>query len=134
MMKKILLLMVILMIMAACGSTPNVREEVEGKTYAFKEKVVLDGGKGEVTFTLGFEDGKVRGRALNNFMAGCEIDGNDINILPMATTLMAGPEELMVKESQYLEDLQNAGSISIVEDSLIIITHDGKKLNFDEIK
>lgn len=132
--KKIFLLIIMLMIMAACGTTPDISKEVKDKTFVLREKVVLDGGKEEVAFTLGFEDEKIRGRALNTFMSNYEIDGNNIRILPVATTLMAGPEELMVKEAQYLEDLQNAANISIVEDSLIIITHDGKKLNFDEVK
>ena len=134
MIKKILMVMVMSVLLVACGNRPNIREEINGKTYVFREKVILEEGKQEIAFTLGFEDGKIRGRALNNFISTYEIDGNNINILPMATTLMAGPEELMKGEAEYLEDLKNAFSICIAGDTLVIITHDGKKLNFDEIK
>ncbi len=134
MMKKILMFVVMVMTLMACGSKTELKDSLIGKTFTLDETVVLEEQGEEVSFTLTFEDGRVSGRALNNFNANFEIDGDKIEISPMATTLMAGPEKLMQREAEYLMDLTNAKTISLEENKLTITTEEEKVLTFTQVE
>ncbi|GLI56218.1 hypothetical protein PM10SUCC1_17320 [Propionigenium maris DSM 9537] len=134
MMKKILMFVVMVMTLMACGSKTDLNEMLAGKTFTLDEKVVLEEQGEEVSFTLAFEDGRVSGRALNNFNANYEIEGDKIEISPMATTLMAGPEILMQREAEYLMDLTNAKTISLEGNKLTITTEEEKVLTFTQVE
>lgn len=134
MMKKILMFVVMVMTLMACGSKTDIKESLVGKTYTLDEKVILEEQEEEVSFTISFDDGRLSGRALNNFNASYETDGNNIEISPMATTLMAGPEVLMQREAEYLTDLTTAKTISLEENKMTITTEEGKELTFTEVE
>lgn len=133
-MKKILMFVVMVMTLMACGSKTELKDSLIGKTFILDETVVLEEQGEEVSFTITFEDGRVSGRALNNFNANFVIEGDKIEISPMATTLMAGPEILMQREAEYLMDLTNAKTISLEENKLTITTEEEKVLTFTQIE
>ncbi len=134
MMKKILMFVVMVMTLMACGSKTDLNESLVGKTFTLDEKVVLEEQGEEISFTLAFDDGRVSGRALNNFNANYEIEGDKIEISPMATTLMAGPEILMQREAEYMTDLTTAEKISLEGNKMIITTEEGKELTFTQVE
>jgi len=47
---------------------------------------------------------------------------------------MAGPENLMKIEFEYLKLLQNSKTIKLVKNILTLTTSDGKTLKFEKIK
>lgn len=134
MIKKIVAFTLMVMFLMACGKKQDIGAEIQGKTYAYREKVVLEEENLEVVFTLGFKGDRINVVALNNFSSGYVIDGNGVTIMPMAGTLMAGPERLMDKEGQFLEDLRDTKGISLDNSTLTLTTKDGNELVFDEIK
>jgi heat shock protein HslJ len=70
---------------------------------------------GGVTLTAKFEDGTVSGNTgCNSFNGPYEIDGQDITIGPLASTLAACPtEELTTQETNYLNALQLAKTFEV---------------------
>lgn len=84
----------------------------------------LDGGR---PLTLEVDDGRVSGSAgVNRFMGGL---GSDHVFFDMATTKMAGPEELMAQEAILLAHLETVDSIErsnsgrlLLADGLIVLT------------
>ena len=73
-----------------------------------KEAVVGVTGDAELTLVFG-TDGTVSGSGgVNTFNGPFESDASSIKIGPLATTLMAGPDELMTQEQLYLTALQAA--------------------------
>jgi len=134
MMKKIFMFVVMVMTLMACGSKPDIGETLVGRTYTLDESVILEDEGYEVSFTITFDENNLSGRAHNNYNANYEIEGNNIKISPVATTLMAGPEELMKRENLYLKDLTGAKTISLDENKLTITTEEDKQLTFTEVE
>lgn len=130
MIKKILIFIVMASIFMGCRSALDPKMDVIGKAYILEEKIMLGEEDHEVIVTLNFEQDRLNGRFLNNYNSSYKIEGDIITISPMATTLMAGPEELMKKETQYFTDLTSANKISIDGDILTITTTQGKELIF----
>lgn len=65
------------------------------------------------------EDGRVGGSAgINRFMGRLDPDGL---FGPLATTLMAGPEELMAQEQVYLHLLEAASSVEPIEEGMSLV-------------
>jgi len=122
------------MTLMACGSKPDIGETLVGRTYTLDESVILEDEGYEVSFTITFDENNLSGRAHNNYNANYEIEGNNIKISPVATTLMAGPEELMKRENLYLKDLTGAKTISLDENKLTITTEEDKQLTFTEVE
>jgi heat shock protein HslJ len=86
----------------------------------------------ETTVTLNFEeDGQVNGLSgCNQYGGSYELDGRSITIGPLASTRMACLEDgIMEQESAFLQALQAAHSLSLVEDQLTIV-YDGGELLF----
>jgi heat shock protein HslJ len=86
----------------------------------------------DTTITLNFdEEGQLFGSAgCNNYSGSYELDGRSLNIGPLASTRMACLEDgVMEQESAFLEALQAAHSISLIEDRLTI-TYAGGELHF----
>ncbi len=62
----------------------------------------------EITAVFG-HDGRVSGSGgVNRYHGGYKVSGADLDIGPLATTLMAGPEDLMQQEMRYLQLLERA--------------------------
>ena len=130
MIKKVLIFIVMASMFMGCRSALDPKKDVVGKTYILEEKITLGEEDNEIIVSLNFEQDRLNGRFLNNYNSSYKIEGNIITISPMATTLMAGPEDLMKKETQYFADLTSANKISVDGDILTITTTQGKELVF----
>jgi len=83
-----------------------------------KEAVVSVSADATLTVVFG-TDGTVSGNAgVNTYSGPCESSDGTVRIGPLATTRMAGPEELMTQEALFLEALQNASKWSIAQGRL----------------
>ena len=83
----------------------------------------------EATLTASFgEDGTLSGNSgCNNYTGSYEVDGGQITIGPLASTMMmcSDPEGVMDQEAQYLAALQSAASYQIERNVLELRTKDG---------
>ncbi len=82
---------------------------------------------GGVTMTAKFEDGTVSGNTgCNSFNGPYEIDGQNITIGPLASTLAACPTpELSTQETNYLNALQLAKTFQVTGDQLDLFREGG---------
>lgn len=82
---------------------------------------------GGVTMTATFEDGTVSGNTgCNSFNGPYEIDGQNITIGPLASTLAACPTpELSTQETNYLNALQLAKTFQVTGDQLDLFREGG---------
>ena len=88
--------------------------------------------EGEIT--ISFAENKINGNSgINNYFGNCEIKNDSIKIGPVGSTKMAGPENLMKIESEYLKLLQNSKTIKLVKNILTLTTNDGKTLKFEKV-
>ena len=84
--------------------------------------------------TINFADNKINGNSgVNSYFGGYKIKNNSILTANAATTLMAGPENLMKIEFEYLKLLQDSKTIKLNNNILILTTSDGKVLKFEKI-
>jgi heat shock protein HslJ len=84
------------------------------------------------TITLNFdEEGQLFGSAgCNQYSGGYELDGRSLTIGPLASTRMACLEEgIMAQETAFLQALEAAHSVSLIEDRLTI-SYEGGELHF----
>lgn len=64
-------------------------------------------------------DGRVSGSSgVNRVFGGYELDGNELRLPALASTLMAGPPEAMALEHRFLVALGTGGPVRIVGDRL----------------
>lgn len=88
----------------------------------------------EKEITISFDKNKVNGNSsVNNYFGSYEIKNNSIKIGPVGSTRMAGPENLMKIEFEYLKLLQDSKTIEFNNNLLILTTNDGKVLKFEKI-
>ena len=88
----------------------------------------------EKEITISFDKNKVNGNSgVNNYFGSYEIKNNSIKIGPVGSTRMAGPENLMKIEIEYLKLLQDSKTIEFNNNFLILTTNDGKVLKFEKI-
>lgn len=82
-------------------------------------------GEAEVTAT--FENGSVSGNAgCNTFSGGYTADGNTLTVGALASTMMACfPDEVMMQETEYLNNLQAAATYMIQDTQMMIANADG---------
>lgn len=88
---------------------------------------VVPGSSPTIAFGL---DGRVSGRAtLNRLMGHYELDGDALRLGALATTMMAGPEELMAQEQRVLQVL-GGGALTVVPavDSDLLLASDAGEL------
>jgi heat shock protein HslJ len=85
-----------------------------------KEAVVSVAADSKLTLEFG-ADGQVSGEAgVNTFSGTYEYDGNTLSLGPLATTRMAGPQELMEQETLYLTALEASVSWEVVNGLLYL--------------
>lgn len=119
-MKKLVL--GVLMFLAACTGeqTPAF------KTGSYKLVDSLNNVPTTITFN---SDGKVSGKVVNNMMGSYTLgNNNSINISPMATTMMMGPEEAMEAERNFLQILPKIKSYKTQGEYLVLVTDNGGEL------
>lgn len=104
----------------------TLADKLESKTF------VLEGTLPEHEITINFSEGRLAGRGgVNNYSASYELEGDKLTVSPqIITTMMAGPEEAMDKEAEYLSDLAKAEKVEIIDGKLVITLADGNQLIF----
>ncbi len=87
----------------------------------------------DANITIAFEGDRVYGfSGVNRYFGGAKIDGENIEVLNVASTMMAGPENRMQAESGYIKLLNEADKIEVKNDSIILLTKDNEKLIFEK--
>ena len=125
-MKKLLSCIFALILTAACSAQEN---SFKGKEYKMNDAV----NKAEITLGFDKTENRFFGIVVNNYFGQYEIDGNTIKFGPAGATMMAGPENLMKAESQYLMTLPNVNAFVLEGQKLTLKTSDGKELIFEEV-
>jgi heat shock protein HslJ len=76
-----------------------------------------------------FEGGKVGGfSGVNTYQGSYRVSGTSLSIGKLASTLMAGPQDLMDAEQTYLAALQQTDLYSADPTSLTLFDNAGKRL------
>ena len=91
--------------------------------------------KNENNITLSFNENGINGNSgINNYFGDYEIVNNNIKIGPLGSTRMAGPENLMKVEREFLELLGNSKKVKLSDQKTLILTTDkGKTLIFEKV-
>ena len=88
----------------------------------------------ETRITLNFSEDRIHGDSgVNNYFSNYIMASDIIMIGPIGSTKMAGPDNFMKLESQYLNILQNSKKIKLDNNRLTFTTDDGKTLTFKEM-
>ena len=128
-MKKTLLLLSILMFLLSCSAsnknTVNIFESINGKEYYLTSNPKI---------TIGFENNNVYGNAsINRYFTSFSVNNDQIIIgTNIGATLMAGNEEDMKNEQEFLNDLSKVNSVSLDNEKLTIKTSENKELVFNQ--
>lgn len=82
--------------------------------------------------TLEFADGKVAGKsAVNRYMGSFEsANPGELKFGPLATTMMAGPEDAMAAEQAYLAELAKVNGYRLDGDQLILLVGTDEVLTY----
>ena len=82
--------------------------------------------------TIVFANNKVYGfSGVNRYFGAVKVDGNNIMITDVASTMMAGPKDKMDEEMEYLKGLSEVNGLTIEENSIVLT---GNNKNFKFIK
>lgn len=124
-MKKLLAVFLALFVAVSCSKSADT---FKGKMYK------LTTSPSDMNITLGFDENENRffGKALNNYFGSYSIDGNEMIFGAIGTTMMAGPENMMQAESNYLAALPNVNGYSLSGKKLVLKTSAGEELIFEE--
>ena len=88
----------------------------------------------ETRITLNFSEDRIHGDSgVNNYFSNYIMASDIIMIGPIGSTKMAGPDNFMRLESQYLNILQNSKKIKLDNNRFTFTTDDGKTLTFKEM-
>ena len=91
-------------------------------------------GTNQVRVTLNFSEDRIHGDSgINSYFSNYIITSDNIVVGPIGSTKMAGPDNFMKLESQYLNILQNSKKIKLDNNRLTFMTNDGKTLTFKEM-
>ena len=125
-MKKLLNLFCAVVMLAACSSQDA---SFKGKEYK------LTNAPENAEITLGFDKTENRffGHVVNNYFGTYEVKGTALKFGPAGVTMMAGPENLMKAESQYLMMLPKVNAFVLEENKLTLKTTDGQELVYEEM-
>ncbi len=113
-------------------ATPTANPEVSMPTQTYTLDWYLN-AQGEQTavlpgteITLAFMDGRVAGNSgCNQYSGGAEINGNQIKLGGMMSTMMACEETIMQQEQAYLAALGSAASFEISGETLTMADAQG---------
>ena len=101
---------------------PNAIEGKVWKLVSYNQQPIL----AESEITAEFADGRVNGSAgCNSYFADYQLDDAQLNIERSGSTKKACPNDLMEQETTYLNSLNKAESVAVVDNVLTINTPDG---------
>lgn len=91
--------------------------------------------KNDNNITLSFNENGINGNSgINNYFGDYEIVNNNIKVGPLGSTRMAGPENLMKVEREFLELLGNSKKVKLSGQKTLVLTTDkGKTLTFEKV-
>ncbi|HJW76569.1 MAG TPA: META domain-containing protein [Thermoleophilia bacterium] len=114
-------------VMAGCSSEPE-QPALDGTSWKLTAWAESSPIPADVTITATFADGKVSGNSgVNTYGGTYESDTSGaFSAGPLASTMMAGPEEAMKAETAYLRRLDAAESYAITDSTLVLKDADGK--------
>lgn len=120
-MKKLLSLCSLLVLFACSGRTVSLDGEYK-----------MTNAPENAEITIGFEGDRYFGNAaINRYFGSFEKEGNQIKFGPSGATMMAGPENLMKAEHQYLQDLSKVTTYTL-EGNTLTLKGEGISLSFEK--
>ena len=125
-MKKFLSTVLACGLLAACSAQDN---SFKGKEYKMSDTA----NNAEITLAFAQDENRYFGKVVNNYFGQYETEGNTLKFGPAGATMMAGPENLMKAESQYLMTLPQVNAFVLEGKNLTLKTSDGKDLIFIEV-
>lgn len=125
-MKKIFLGLLFLLSLIGCtNSAVNKNGTLVGKQYALVQQAK------DYQITLNFAENNFFGFAgVNNYFGKYEIQDKKITFGAIGRTMMAGPQEIMKVEDEFLSKIEKVVSYEISKEGLILTTDKGEKLIF----
>ncbi|MBO7257507.1 MAG: META domain-containing protein [Alphaproteobacteria bacterium] len=127
-MKKILIAVLMCLSILGCKDETTVQKSspsIKGVEY------ILMNTPNDATITLTFsgEDNRYFGKVLNNYFGSYEMqDNGSLHLSGAASTMMAGPRDLMQLEQDYFIKLSKVIGYEISGDILILHLSDGQTL------
>ena len=90
--------------------------------------------KNEEQITLSFTENEINGNAgINNYFGSYKVSNDNISIQGIGATEMAGPDNLMRIEGEYLDLLEHVKKIKLINQKTLVLTTDkGKTLTFEK--
>ena len=114
------------------SSTPafaSLKEQLNGREFM----IVTDGYNKQVS--IGFKGDRVYGfSGINRYFGNYQINGGKFVFDDFGLTQMAGSEEEMTKELQFLDLLRKNKSIKLSGDTLTLLSTEGIELVFKKVK
>ena len=136
-MRPVRLLAVFLLVLstaawAGCGATGGDGGKIEGINWVLKsydsKGTARDVPRGLSIDAL-FEGAKVSGfSGVNTYQGEYELSGSSLTIGKVASTMMAGPQDLMDIERGYLAGLEQTSSYTADAGTLALLDRNGQKL------
>ena len=129
-MKKILIAVLMCLSILGCKDETTIKKSspsVKGVEY------VLMNTPNDATITLTFsgEDNRYFGKVLNNYFGTYEMqDNGSLHLSGAASTMMAGPRDLMQLEQEYLIKLSKVIGYEISGETLTLHLSNNDKLEF----
>ena len=125
--KKIVTFLAAGALLVGCSSIGTGKNDIKSIE---KQEFLLTNMYKDANITIAFEVYGFSG--VNRYFGGAKIDGENIEVLNVASTMMAGPENRMQAESGYIKLLNEADKIEVKNDSIILLTKDNEKLIFEK--
>lgn len=125
-MKKYLFIMIFMFLFSIVSFAQSV---LSGKNF-----ILLENNK-PTEISISFKGNGVNGNSgLNSFFGEYSVKGDKITWVRMGTTLLAGPPELMDKESNFMGKLGMVDTFSLKKDILTFKLKNGETMVFKEMK
>lgn len=126
--KKIITFIAAGALLVGCSSIGNNAVDIK---KIEKEEFQLVNKYEDAGITIAFEDGRVYGfSGVNRYFGMASVNDNNIEIINVASTMMAGPENRMEEENGYMQLLNDAKTIEMKDGDIVITTNSNEQLIF----
>lgn len=128
------ILLLVALLFTSCSAL-NFSDKKDIKKEITNEKFVLVAPYRINRIFISFADERVNGNSgVNMFMGNYKVNGDKISMGPLASTMMAGQIEDMVRETYILSVLNNSKTVSFENNILTFTTDDNQFLKFKKVK